>query len=346
MPVSIENSVALVTAGTSGLGLAVAERLVQAGARVVVNYASNQERADKVVSQLHKVYSERQNGRDPSTRPVCSAIKADITQREQINLLVEKTLTAMGKLDIVVSNAGWTKFADFYDLDQNVDEAVWDRCFAANVKSHLFLLHGTKEHLQNAKGAFIMTSSVAGVKPSGSSIAYSVTKAAQLHLCKSLAMSVAPSIRVNAVSPGFMETNWIAEIPKTKVNEAKEKTLLKTLTDVGDVAEQVMLLVKSGSVTGANFVIDSGFSAVEKATDYKLAINIQASDNPRQQPWKKWYVPGDRFEAMVPVGWLFNGAMNPFNGTEKHHGRVHSVATPSAVAAQQAALRSQSSEIK
>ncbi|RTE79437.1 hypothetical protein BHE90_006062 [Fusarium euwallaceae] len=73
-------------------------------------------------------------------------------------------------------------------------------------------------------------------------------------------MAVAPSIRVNAVSPGFMETNWIAEIPKTKVDEAKEKTLLKTLTDVEDVAEQVVLLVKSTSTTGANFVLDSGFS--------------------------------------------------------------------------------------
>ncbi|RMJ19333.1 hypothetical protein CDV36_000978 [Fusarium kuroshium] len=166
----------------------------------------------------------------------------------------------MGKLDIVISNAGWTKFADFYDLNQNVDEAVWGHCFSANVKSHLFLLHAAREHLQTAKGAFVMTSSVAGVKPSGSSIAYSVTKAAQLHLCKSLAMAVAPSIRVNAVSPGFMETNWIAEIPKTKVDEAKEKTLLKTLTDVEDVAEQVVLLVKSTSTTGANFVLDSGFS--------------------------------------------------------------------------------------
>ncbi|RSM04322.1 hypothetical protein CEP52_006914 [Fusarium oligoseptatum] len=221
MPFPIKNSVALVTAGTSGLGLTVAEKLVREGVRVVVNYASNQERAEKVVSQLQQLGA--QDGQDPSPRPACLAIKADITQRPQVESLVQQTVDVMGKLDIVISNAGWTKFADFYDLNQNVDEAVWDHCFSANVKSHLFLLHAAREHLQTAKGAFVMTSSVAGVKPSGSSIAYSVTKAAQLHLCKSLAMAVAPSIRVNAVSPGFMETNWIAEIPKTKSRRSEGK---------------------------------------------------------------------------------------------------------------------------
>ncbi|EXL67402.1 3-oxoacyl-[acyl-carrier protein] reductase, partial [Fusarium oxysporum f. sp. conglutinans race 2 54008] len=98
------------------------------------------------------------------------------------------------------------KPCDFFNLDDNVDEEVWDRCYAANVKSHLFLYHAVKKHLEEANGAFVMTSSVAGVKPSGSSIAYSVTKAAQIHLTKSLAMAMAPSVHVNAVSPGFMES--------------------------------------------------------------------------------------------------------------------------------------------
>jgi NAD(P)-dependent dehydrogenase (short-subunit alcohol dehydrogenase family) len=91
-------------------------------------------------------------------------IKADITQQAQINFWAQQTLEAMGRVDMVISNAGWTKFANFYDLNQKVDEAVWDRCFLANVNSHLFLLHTAKENLQNPNGAFVMTSSVAGVK--------------------------------------------------------------------------------------------------------------------------------------------------------------------------------------
>ncbi|WZH47277.1 uncharacterized protein QYS62_008421 [Fusarium acuminatum] len=258
MTFSIPGSVVLITAGTSGLGLCVADKLIRAGARVVVNYASNHERANNVVEQLRKTAAEHSANTDSSQQ--CLAIKADVTQKSEIQRLVHETVAAMGRIDAVVSNAGWTKFADFFDIDDNVDEDVWDRCYAANVKSHLFLCHAARKYLEDAKGAFVMTSSVAGVKPSGSCIAYSVTKAAQLHLSKSLAMVMAPSIRVNSVSPGFMETNWIAKFPQSKIDEAREKTLLKQITKVEDVADQIILLIKSESMTGSNIIMDSGFS--------------------------------------------------------------------------------------
>ncbi|RGP66030.1 granaticin polyketide synthase ketoacyl reductase 2 [Fusarium sporotrichioides] len=246
MTFDISGTVILVTAGTSGLGLSVATKLIELGANVVINYASNKDRADSALSRLQ----ELSNKQDPS--PKSMAIQADVTQRAEIQRLVAETVAAMGKLDAVVSNAGWTQFANFSDLDDNVDEEVWDRCYAANVKSHLFLCHAAKKYLENANGSFVMTSSVAG--------AYSVTKAAQIHLAKSLAMVMAPSIRVNAVSPGFMETNWIAGFPQSKIDDAREKTLLKRITQVDDVADQIILLIKSESVTGANVVIDAGFS--------------------------------------------------------------------------------------
>ncbi|GKU04511.1 polyketide synthase [Fusarium langsethiae] len=254
MTFDISGAVILVTAGTSGLGLSVATKLIELGANVVINYASNKDRADSALSRLQELSSKQ----DPS--PKSTAVQADVTQRAEIQRLVAETVAAMGKLDAVVSNAGWTQFANFSDLDDNVDEEVWDKCYAANVKSHLFLCHAAKKYLENANGSFVMTSSVAGVKPSGSSIAYSVTKAAQIHLAKSLAMVMAPSIRVNAVSPGFMETNWIAGFPQSKIDDAREKTLLKQITQVEDVADQIILLIKSESVTGANIIIDSGFS--------------------------------------------------------------------------------------
>ncbi|KAL4726581.1 hypothetical protein ACLX1H_005468 [Fusarium chlamydosporum] len=226
MSFAIPGSVILVTAGTSGLGLSVATKLIRLGSNVVINYASNQDRANAALSQLQQLSSEL------ASSPRCIAIRADVTKKSEIERLVAETVAAMGKLDAVVSNAGWTKFANFSDLDDNVDEEVWDKCYAANVKSHLFLCHAARKYLEDAKGAFVMTSSVAGVKPSGSSIAYSVTKAAQIHLSKSLAMVMAPSIRVNTVSPGFMETNWIAGFPLSKIDEARERTLLKQITQV------------------------------------------------------------------------------------------------------------------
>jgi NAD(P)-dependent dehydrogenase (short-subunit alcohol dehydrogenase family) len=173
MTFSIPGSVVLITAGTSGLGLCVADKLIRAGARVVVNYASNHERANNVVEQLRKTAAEHSANTESSQQ--CLAIKADVTQKSEIQRLVHETVAAMGRIDAVVSNAGWTKFADFFDIDDNVDEDVWDRCYAANVKSHLFLCHAARKYLEDAKGAFVMTSSVAGVKPSGSCIVSQLT---------------------------------------------------------------------------------------------------------------------------------------------------------------------------
>jgi len=165
MTFEIKGSTILVTAGTSGLGLCVAKKLMSLGANVVVNYASNHVRAKDVLQELIL------RAMQPHQTLEFNIIQADVTKKSEIERLVAETVEwSGGRLDAVVSNAGWTKFANFNDLDDNVDEEVWDKCYAANVKSHLFLCHAAKKYLEQAKGAFVMTSSVAGVKPSGSSI--------------------------------------------------------------------------------------------------------------------------------------------------------------------------------
>ena len=93
-----------------------------------------------------------------------------MSKRSDIIRLVDETIAAMGQLNVVVSNGGWTRFSNFAGLDEGVVENYWDQCFNMNVKSHLFLMHAAKEHLDIADGAFITPSSVAGVKPSGSSL--------------------------------------------------------------------------------------------------------------------------------------------------------------------------------
>jgi len=76
----------------------------------------------------------------------------------------------MGRLDVVFSNGGWTALRDFQNLDDNVNEEDWDRCFNMNVKSHLWLMHASKKWLEESEGCFITTASLAGVRPSGSSL--------------------------------------------------------------------------------------------------------------------------------------------------------------------------------
>lgn len=141
---------------------------------------------------------------------------------------VEKAHSAFGHLDIVVGNAGWTKFTAFDDLDA-MSEAEWDKCWAVNVKGmHALLKAAMPIFRENAEGGvFLITSSIAGVSLGGSSMAYSVTKAAQLHLMKCLANSQGEKVRVNAVLPGLLLTDWGNVYGDERIKVLKERAVLK-----------------------------------------------------------------------------------------------------------------------
>ncbi|KAM3065717.1 hypothetical protein ACMFMG_011420 [Clarireedia jacksonii] len=252
--------VALITAGSNGLGAVIAKVLAsEANMSVVINFHSDAGRAEALVQDLKKVATVKDETAQ-SLPPRFAAIKADMSKRDDISQLVKDTIDQMGRLDVVVSNAGWTRMTDFLNLQHADDEADWDRCFGMNVKSHFFLFQECKSHLEKAGGAFIATASVAGVIPSGSSLPYSVTKSALIHLVRSLALIAAPKIRVNSVSPGVLLTNWGRQFPQERLNLVQEKNALKRFATVEDVAQQVKLFALSKSVTGTNAVIDAGFS--------------------------------------------------------------------------------------
>ncbi|KAF6841563.1 short-chain dehydrogenase [Colletotrichum musicola] len=245
---------ALVTAGSAGLGAAAAKLFARTGYNVAVNYASNAERAESLLQELRSLSTL------PVDRQRFRAIRADLSKKEELVQLVGQAVEALGRLDVVFSNGGWTRIRNIQDLDDNVDEDDWDRCFNMNVKSHLFLMHAARPYLEEADGAFITTASLAGVKVSGSSMAYSVTKAAQIHLVKALAIAAGPRIRVNSVSPGLLLTDWGMQFSEEQREAARERTRLKRLPTVDDVADQVLCFARSRSVTGANAVIDGGLS--------------------------------------------------------------------------------------
>jgi NAD(P)-dependent dehydrogenase (short-subunit alcohol dehydrogenase family) len=120
----------------------------------------------------------------------------------------------------------------------------WTKCFLYNVQSHLWLCHAARGQLDKSEGAFITTASVAGIKPSGSSLPYAVTKAAAIHLSKSLAVICAPKIRVNSVSPGLLLTEWGLKFGPEKIEKATEATKLKRLATV-----EVHLLLQTHSAS-------------------------------------------------------------------------------------------------
>ena len=151
--------VALITAGSAGLGAAASKLFSRSGYRVIINYSSNTERAEKLLAEL--------SGDGHKT------IKADLATRTDVERLVKDAVAASGRLDVVFSNGGWTAFRDTTRLDDNVFDEDWDRAFVMNVKSHVWLLHAAEAHLAKQDGAFITTASLAGVNGMGSSLVIS-----------------------------------------------------------------------------------------------------------------------------------------------------------------------------
>ncbi|MCJ1460902.1 hypothetical protein MMC28_011284 [Mycoblastus sanguinarius] len=114
-------------------------------------------------------------------------------------------------------------------------------------------------------GVFMLTSSVAGVSASGSSMAYSVTKAAGLQLVKCLAASQGPKLRINAILPGLLLTEWAANFTPEKVKSSKDKAYLKKETKLEDCADAYVAAAKNSSMTGQNIQVDAGLQMIGRA---------------------------------------------------------------------------------
>lgn len=195
-----------------------------------INYANNSRRATALLDELHQIPNTTTSS--PAESPRFAAIQADVGDRTAIQHLVSETTAKFGRIDVVISNAGWTRITNFSNLDEGMVDEDWDRCFLYNVKAHLWLLHASKSELEKSEGAFITTASLAGVKPSGSSLPYSVTKAAAIHLTKALAVICGPKIRCNSISPGLLLTEWGMKFPEEKREAATQATKLKRLATV------------------------------------------------------------------------------------------------------------------
>ncbi|RFU77890.1 hypothetical protein TARUN_4358 [Trichoderma arundinaceum] len=240
MPYSLKGRNVLVTGGS--------RKFAEEGANVAINYVSNEEAAQKIADSLEKEFS-------------CKAfvIKGDAEKREDNVRLVQETVKNLGGLDIIVANAGWTKMSKFSDLHALTDDE-WNKCWSVNVMSHLQLVQEAAP-IFNANpegGVFLSTSSVAGISNAGSSMAYSVTKAAGLHLMKTLAFTQGPKIRINAILPGLLLTEWGQRFGESVIEGIKDKATLRSETDLDDCADAFISAAKNTSMTGQQIVIDAG----------------------------------------------------------------------------------------
>ncbi|KAK7190782.1 hypothetical protein PSPO01_02945 [Paraphaeosphaeria sporulosa] len=256
MPYSLKGRNVLVTGGSAGLGETISISFAKEGANVAVNYFNRVEPAQNVVQACEK----------QGVKAV--AIKGDMCDTSECRRVVEETIKQLGGIDVVISNAGWTRFSDFADLD-SMSEDEWDKnttntpqCWAANVKAPLALLKAAKPTFESNPdgGAFISSGSIAAVSQAGSSMPYAVTKAAQLQLIKCLGATQGPKIRVNTVLPGLLLTEWGRKYSDEKIQWAKNTAALKHETDLQDCADAFIMLAKNTSITGARIQVDAGLN--------------------------------------------------------------------------------------
>jgi ketoreductase RED2 len=239
-----KEQVALVTGSSSGIGAAVARKFDEMGATVVVNSSSSVDAGEALASELNSA----------------SYVQASVGDEDEANRLLETVIDRHGRLDVLVNNAGTTAVIPHRDLAQaSVD--VWRRIFEVNVFGTWAVTVAAVPALKEARGAIINVSSIAGLRPTGSSIPYASSKAALNHMTVLLAKVLGPEIRVNAVAPGLVDTPWTSEWKDLREAVRLTAPLRRTATP-DDIAQFVTDLAGAEYVTGQVVAVDGGITTV------------------------------------------------------------------------------------
>lgn len=241
----LSGRVAIVTGSSSGIGQEIARRLSELGASVVVNSANSvkegQETADSLPGE--SLY-----------------VQGDISDKQSGQNLIDQTLNKFGHLDILINNAGWTTLVAHHDLDSLTDE-IFEKTFDINVFGTWWLTKAAIPHLKKSTdGNVVNITSIAGVRPVGSSIAYAMSKAALNHMTVLLAKSCGP-VRVNAVAPGLVETPWTKDWQAQHENVARIAPLKRSATPA-DCGEATIALIRNKYATGQVLIVDGGLTLV------------------------------------------------------------------------------------
>jgi len=244
----LRGAVALITGGNGGLGQRICHALAREGAHVAVMYAQSKDQAEGVARELASHYQIN-----------AAAFGCDITDPAAVGKLVEDVVARFGKLDILVNDAAYNKAIPFPDLD-SLTEDVWDKIMAVNLTGPMRLIKAAAPVMKaQGQGRIVNIASVAGLTPTGSSIAYAVSKAGLIHLTRCMAVALAPETLVNCVAPGLLEgTRATANLRTEQIERAAAGSLLKKAADKDDCAEMVVTMCKTETMTGQTVVIDAG----------------------------------------------------------------------------------------
>jgi 3-oxoacyl-[acyl-carrier protein] reductase len=242
---NLNHKVALVTGGGTGIGRATCLELSRRGAYVAVNYSSSEAEANETVDIILK-----QGGQ-------AIALQANIAQDQEVRSMVDTIVKHFGTVDLLVNNASITKHIAMDDLDA-ASEDVWDELYDVNVKGMFFCARAVAPFMKkNTSGAVVNLGSIAGLTGKGSSLPYSVSKAAVHGLTKSLARALAPHIRVNCIAPGAVAIRWWAG-REEQMHTLAPNLLLQSISTPEDIAQAICSTLEQEAMTGQIITVDSG----------------------------------------------------------------------------------------
>jgi 3-oxoacyl-[acyl-carrier protein] reductase len=244
----LRGAVALVTGGNGGLGQRICHALAKEGVHVAVVYARSRDQAEGVARELaarHQVDA--------------AAFACDVTDGVAVERVVGAVTGRFGRLDILVNDAAYNKSIPFADLD-NLTMEVWDKIMAVNLTGPMRLIKAVAPVMKTrGRGRIVNIASVAGLAPTGSSIAYAVSKAGLIHLTRCMAVALAPETLVNCVAPGLLEgTRATSNLRPEQIERSAAESLLKKPADKDDCAEMVVTMCRTDTMTGQTVAIDSG----------------------------------------------------------------------------------------
>lgn len=247
----LQGKAAIVTGGGTGVGRATTLALARRGCAVVVNYSRSASEAERTAAEAAAL----------GVRAV--AVQADVADDAACRRLVDTAVRELGRLDVLVNNAGATVFVPHADLER-ISPDDWSHVLGVNLIGPFQLARAARAPMEAAGGgAIVNVSSVAGIAGIGSSIPYCASKAGLNVLTVILARTLAPKIRVNAVAPGFITGRWLAGglgaayEPVKKAMEARAP--LARVCDPEDVAQVILALVADADmVTGQVLPVEGG----------------------------------------------------------------------------------------
>jgi 3-oxoacyl-[acyl-carrier protein] reductase len=244
----LKGKVALVTGGNGGLGQRICHALAKEGAHIAVMYAKSREQAESVAGELKSQYQVNAH-----------AFACDITDDGAVKGLIGEVTKVFGRIDILINDAAYNLSIPFGDLD-SLSMEVWDRIMATNLTGPMRLTKAVAPVLKaQGQGRIVNIASVAGLSPTGSSIAYAVSKAGLIHLTRCMAVALAPETLVNCVAPGLLDgTRATANLKPEQVERSASSSLLKKPADKDDCADMVVTMCRTETMTGQTVVIDSG----------------------------------------------------------------------------------------